>query len=150
MDRFVHVPPSEPSADWSTAFGTPWWKDETLCVGSLSARTRLVRIKNVLTAQESTLEVPQEETVAEIAERYLEHNWHAKSYTWKVMCRVPPPEDAEEGAAATYEWVELDQQKSLTENGVPDEAPEFERVGIDSDFYVPVIHCYYNDDLTTA
>lgn len=100
MGRFVHVPPADPSADWSTSFGTPWWKNAGLRVGDLTACTRLVRIKNVLTAQEATLEVPEEETVGEIRERYLVHNWHAKGYTWKVMKRTPPEDGAEEATGA--------------------------------------------------
>ena len=33
------------------------------------------------------MEVPGEETIAEIRDRYLEFNWHAESYTWKVLRR---------------------------------------------------------------
>jgi len=29
-----------------------------------------------------------------------------------------------------------------------DEALEFERLGIDDDYYIPCVHLYYNDDLT--
>jgi len=35
-------------------------------VGLLSSQTRLVRIKNVLTEQQDTLEVPTEETLLEV------------------------------------------------------------------------------------
>lgn len=41
-------------------------------------------------------------------------------------------------------------EKTLEENDVFDEAPEFERLAIDDDFYVPVVHLYYMDDLTVA
>jgi hypothetical protein len=57
-------------------------------VGALSAATRLVRIRNVLTGQEDILEVPGEETVAEVQQRYLAVNSHAASYTWKALVRV--------------------------------------------------------------
>ena len=33
---------------------------------------------------------------------------------------------------------------------VVDESEEFERLSVDCDYYVPVIHLYYNDDLTVA
>ena len=38
-------------------------------IGNLSSKTRVVRIKNVLTSQEDTIEVPSEEMVVEIRER---------------------------------------------------------------------------------
>lgn len=34
------------------------------------------------------LQVPSEETVVEIRERYLELNWHSKSYTVKALVRT--------------------------------------------------------------
>lgn len=36
-----------------------------------------------------TAQVPSEEAIVEIRERYLEINWHAKSYTWKSLLRQP-------------------------------------------------------------
>lgn len=36
-------------------------------VGLLSSRTQLVRVKNVLTEQQDTLEVPTEETLLEVS-----------------------------------------------------------------------------------
>ena len=44
----------------------------------------------------------------------------------------------------------LDMSKTLEQNGIYDETKEFERLRIDRDFYVPVLHLYYNDDLTVA
>ncbi len=82
---FPHVPPAEPMGNWDTSFGIPWWKDKKYQIGSLSSRTRVVRVKNVLTGQEDCLEVPSEENVVEIRERYLEINWHAASYTFKAL-----------------------------------------------------------------
>ena len=35
-------------------------------------------------------------------------------------------------------------------NEIPDESDEFETLSIRDDFYVPVIHLYYKDDLTIA
>ena len=101
----------------------------------------MVRIKNVLTNQEDTLEVPSEESVAEIRERYLEFNWHAKSYTWKVLLGDD---------SGGHSFKTLDMEKTLDENGVKDEAEEFEHLLIEDTFYIPVIHLYYTDDLTVA
>ena len=73
--------------------------------GSLTAKTRLIRIKNVLTDQTDTLDIPSEETIEEVRERYLDYNWHAKSYTWKSMRR--------EQKEASLEWFDLDMTKVI-------------------------------------
>ncbi|KAG2493285.1 hypothetical protein HYH03_008421 [Edaphochlamys debaryana] len=143
MGRFIHVPPPEPMCNWDTAFGLPWWKDlKKYQIGWLSARTRVIRIRNVLTDQEDQIEVPCEEKLVEIRERYLELNAHAKSYTWKAL--VPDP--------GTNSWAfqELDLNMTLQENGVPDEGPTFEDHHVPGDYYIPVLHVYFNDDLTVA
>ena len=36
------------------------------------------------------------------------------------------------------------------QNAVVDEAEDFEKLAIPSDFLIPVIHLYYTDDLTVA
>jgi len=130
--RYIHVPPQGPESGWSTNFGTPWWDDRRYFIGQFSQRTRKVTMVNLLTKQKSTLEVPVEETVEEIQERYLVCNAHAKSYTWK---RLGQP---------------LNMKKTLEENGMKDETVEFGRLGIDADDHIPVIHLYFNDDLTEA
>lgn len=130
--RYIHVPPKEPTSDWSTNFGTPWWKDEQYKIGSLAGKTRKVSVVNLLTKQQEILEVPTDETVAEIQERYLQYNFHAKCYTWK---RLGKP---------------LDMGKTLDENGVKDESEEMERLGVDPDDHIPALHLYFNDDLTEA
>jgi hypothetical protein len=84
--------------------------------------------------------VPLEETVEEIRERYLEFNWHAGSYTWKVLQKVD----------GQFCFITLDMTKTLSDNGVQDELDEFEELSIENDFYIPVVHLYYNDDLTIA
>jgi hypothetical protein len=134
--RFLHVPPPTPVSNWSTNFGTPWWRDPALKIGRLSERTRSVQVVNILTQQETMLLVCSEEALEEIQDRYLEHNAHARSYTWKSL---------QEG-----EFVPLDMKLTLTENGVPDESDEFEQLTIDQDYYTPVLHVYFNDDLTVA
>ena len=43
----------------------------------------------------------------------------------------------------------MDMGLSLAENGVPDESDEFEELGItDYEKYYPIVHVYFNDDLT--
>jgi len=130
--RYIHVPPKGPSSDWSTNFGMPWWEDPKYYIGDFTIRTRKVSIVNLLTKQSHTLEVPVEETIAEIQERYMPCNFHAKSYTWK---RLGKP---------------LDMNKTLEQNGVKDESEEFEKLGIDPDDHIPALHLYFNDDLTEA
>jgi hypothetical protein len=39
-------------------------------------------------------------------------------------------------------------QRTLEENGIPDESEEFSSLRLDEDFYIPTIHVYFNDDLT--
>ena len=40
--------------------------------------------------------------------------------------------------------------KTLEENGIVDDDMELERLGLDEDGFTPVIHIYFNDDLTIA
>jgi hypothetical protein len=95
----------------------------------------------MLSSQEDHMEVPTEETLGEIRERYLEINWHAKSYTWKALCRT-------EQQGLTF--MELDMNKTLAENRVPDESPIFQDHMMPEDYHVPVLQLYWNDDLTVA
>ena len=85
-------------------------------------------------------QVPEEETIVEIRERYLMHNWHAKSYTWKAIRKVQ----------GKWAFDELDMNLTLDENGILDEVPEFEGLNVPTDYYIPVLHVYWNDDLTVA
>jgi len=130
--RYVHIPPTEPRADWSTNYVTPWWRDESYCIGLLSRRKRKIRVINTLSGQEHLLEVCSEETLDEILTRYLRVNAHASSYTWKRLGRV------------------LNMQRTLAENGIPDESDELSALLIDPDEYIPALHVYFNDDLTVA
>jgi hypothetical protein len=133
--RFVHVPPPD-AREWDTSLEKPWWKDEKFIVGKLTAKKRLIKIMNMLTKTEDTVYTCQEETVAEIQNRYVEYNKHSDSYTWKALI--------------DGEFVVLDVEKTLEENGVPDETENFYQLGLDDDFYVPTLHLYFNDDLTYA
>lgn len=127
--RYIHLPPRYPSTDFDDV-ETPWWQDDKYFLGWLSCSVRKIRIVNLLTSQQEELEVPSEETLAEIQERYLEHNRHCKSYLWK---RLGKP---------------LDLHKSLEDNGMHDETDEFLKLGMDPDDYIPTIHLYFTDDLT--
>ena len=66
----------------------------------------------------------------EILDRYLKFNSHAASYTWKRLGKV------------------LDMSKNLDQNGIYDDKPELQQLGMPVDDYVPGIHLYFNDDLT--
>lgn len=60
----------------------------------------------------------------------MQYNVHAASYTWKRLGKV------------------LDMNKTLQENGIADEAQECIELGLDPEEYIPVIHLYFDDDLT--
>jgi hypothetical protein len=130
--RFIHVPPVTPDSDWYNDFGTPWWRDEQYTMGKLANNTVKIRVQNLLTKQTTDLEVPAEETITEIQERYNLFNQHAASYVWK---RLSKP---------------LDMKQTLSENGVEDDSAQLRAVGIDPDDHVPVLHLYFSDDLTEA
>lgn len=90
----------------------------------------------MLTKAEDVINTCSEEKIDEMQDRYMEYNKHAKSYTWKAI--------------VNDNLIELDMDKTLEENGVPDEAEKFRGLGLDDDFYVPTLHIYFNDDLTYA
>ena len=48
------------------------------------------------------------------------------------------------------EFRPLDMSLTLSENGVEDLTEEFAALSIDPDEYIPIIHVYFNDDLTSA
>lgn len=141
MKPFLHVPPPDPTDDWKNDFSLPWWQDNSYVVGLLTKKVRKVRVKNMLTCSEHTLKVCSEETVKEIEDHYLMHNAHADSYLWKRLGRKDEGEPA---------MVVLDMAKTLAANGVPDETPEFEKLSIDEDYYIPCLFIYFKDDLTVA
>jgi len=130
--RYIHVPPKGPESGWATNYVTPWWEDRRYYIGSFTQRTRKVTICNLLTKQKTSIEIPTEETVDEIRDRYLLFNAHAKSYKWT---RLGKP---------------LDMTQTLEQNGMKDETEEFMRLGIDPDDHIPVIHLHFLDDLTEA
>jgi len=109
-----------------------WWNNWNYVVGLQTCCSRKIRLVNMLTADEHSIEVCQEESMKEILARYSEINNHAKSYTWK------------------YKEVPLDMQKTLHENGIIDEREEFISYGIHNEYFIPAIQLYFNDDLTIA
>ncbi|ETW02377.1 hypothetical protein H310_05903 [Aphanomyces invadans] len=134
--RFLHVPPPEPVSTWNTLDLKPWWNDDQYFIGFITQRVRTIQVVNTLTHQVHSLDVCTEETVEEIQYRYIDLNFnaHAASYTWKYL-------DGDE-------FVPLDMAKTLAENGIPDESLEFEKLGMDADEFKPIVHIYFNDDLT--
>lgn len=134
---FLHCAPAMPTADWSSAIKKTWWTDSTYAIGMLTEKTRKIKLFNMLTKQETTLEVCKEETLKEIERRYLGHNKHSGSYTWKRT-------DQDKVARL------LDMGETLEANGIPDEDLQFDLLDMDADEYIPVIHLYFADDLTVA
>ena len=134
--RFVHVPTLLPDTKIDTNYELPWWQDPQYVIGQLTRKSRKLRIINTINGHEVTLEVCSEETLHDIlVTRYLLANAHAGSYTWKRHddnSRI------------------LDMQKTLEENGILDEADEFESLGLSADYYFPAVHLYFNDDLTVG
>ena len=123
----------KPDSAWEPeSFDLPWWKDQSMRIGALTQKTRLLRVINMQTKDDDVIEVASEETLNEILDRYTELNEHAASYTWKRLGRP------------------LDMDKTLEENDIPDETEEFIELGIDEHAYIPAVHLYFNDDLTVA
>ena len=62
----------------------------------------------------------------------MTYNSHARSYTWKFNGKV------------------LGMEKTLDENGVPDESEQFYNLSIDdtNEVCISEVQVYYNDDLT--
>lgn len=134
--RYPHCPTMRPDSMLDLAYMIPWWEDPAYVVGELTSKTRKIRIVNVLNKHEIMLEVCSEETLQDIVqERYLPINAHANSYTWR---RLDP------------EARDLDMTLTLDGNRIFDETDSFESLGLNSDYYIPAIHLYYDDDLTEA
>lgn len=144
MGRFPHITcggkplPGDPEAP-----ATPWWCDASLMVGNLTSKVQQVWIVNTLTETRHKLAFGCEETLAQVRQRFLDINAHAESYTWKVL--VP---SSTEGGAAMFRT--LDMSRTLQDNGVEDTEEEAEELGLEADDFLPVIHLYFDDDLTEA
>ncbi len=90
----------------------------------------------MLTRSEDVIKICQEETIADIRNRYMEYNLNSNSYTWKALING--------------EFVGLKLELTLLQNGILDETESFVRLGMNEDFNIPNIHIYYNDDLHHA
>ena len=134
--RFIHVAPRDPTTTWERDFETPWWQDASLVVGKVTAKVRKARVVNTLTHQEHVIEMGCEETMSEAASRFLAINAHAGIYTWKALL--------------DGEFRPMDMGCTLAENGVPDQDEEMEALHMDPDAFLPTLHIYYNDDLTSG
>jgi hypothetical protein len=64
-----------------------WWKDSKNIIGKLTKKARRLRIINMINDHCTILEVPAEETIREILNRYLKFNKHGASYVWKRLGR---------------------------------------------------------------
>ena len=64
-----------------------------------------------------------------------------------MKCLTPSPSS---DTHAGKNFVHLDMKATLEENGIKDEGEDLEELGIDKDLYLPVVHIYFNDDLTVA
>ena len=118
--------------DKSTLDVTPWYKDRSLIIGKMSKKEIKILITNILTYQEEYLVVPVEETLDEICNRYLDCNFHARSYTWK---------DINENV--------LNMNLTLIENNLISDLEALEYMEIPDEFKpVPAIYLFFNDDLT--
>ena len=82
------------------------------------------------------MQVPQEETLQEIQQRYQSINRHASSYIWTAL---------PQGAATRLQFNVLDMSKTLHENRVFGAAPT--PAGVDE--HIPTLNLYWTDDLTT-
>jgi hypothetical protein len=61
-----------------------------------------------------------------------------------------PAGQARREPKAPLEWTELDLNRSLVANGLPDRRGSYEDAGLPGDEAVPVLHVYWNDDLSAA
>lgn len=135
---YPNIPSPYPDAEFDYNFIVPWWKNADFKVGRLTKKVRKIKIMNTLTEHVDLIECCTEETIYEILERYKKYNDHAESYTWKRLQR------------------NLDMDLTLDENDVPDEKDDHFAIydddckNIENEEYIPIIHLYFNDDLTEA
>lgn len=138
LGLYPNIPPPFPDSEWNYDFDVPWWKNSNFKIGKLTQKVRKINIMNTLTEHQDILEVCSEETINEILDRYKKYNDHAESYTWKRLQR------------------KLDMELTLDENGVFDQAEDHFAVydddtqNIEDEEYIPIIHLYFDDDLTEA
>lgn len=71
---------------------------------------------------------------------------------WDCLYALPCPDNgcARLCDGADKGFVNLEMQKTLEENGLKDESEELSALGIDEDEFMPILHIYFDDDLTFA
>ncbi|KAK2583307.1 hypothetical protein KPH14_009309 [Odynerus spinipes] len=116
-----------PSTAWRPLNKCPWWLDERYKLGKLTKNPRPCRIMNVLTGTSCVITVCEEDTIERIQERALLFNANGASYAWK------------------FEGKDLNVNRTLTENNIPDERERFVACGLPENYYIPSLMCYYID-----
>lgn len=138
LGEYMHIVSPFPNSATMHKFDLPWWKNPNYKIGELTRKVRKIKLMNTLTEQIDLLEVCEEETLNEILVRYKKYNDHAESYTWKRLQR------------------KLDMELTLNENEVFDETEDHFAIyddnvqNVEDEEYIPIIHLYFNDDLTEA
>lgn len=137
--HFVHVPVVAPLVLSKAEPPLPWWNDPSRMIGLVTLSPRHVRIINTLSSQEDIVETCGEDSVAEIQRKFYDRNAHATSYAWKVML---------EGGALKA----LDPERTLHDNGIPDDKESLETLGLDPHDvdHMTTLLLYFIDDLTVA
>lgn len=112
----------------------PFWKTNDYLIGRLIEHCRCIRLLHDFSPRHPyLLEVDEEETVGQIARKFLKYNSHIFSYIWRHNDHI------------------LDFNKTLTENGIPNEEYLHDKYGWRSDNEnCPTILLYFSDDLTIA
>nr|XP_023012692.1 cytochrome b5 domain-containing protein 1 [Leptinotarsa decemlineata] len=125
------VPLQVPATNWRPLGRLPWWNDPKYQIGLLTKRVRPLRIINMTNPfdKEVLLNVCCEDTFLRIQERYSFFNSNAESYTWRGIDK------------------NIFMNKTLDENGFPDERDLFTKLGLPQTYYIPTVFLYYNDDL---
>ncbi|CAB3370896.1 Hypothetical predicted protein [Cloeon dipterum] len=111
-----------------------WWKNKDLQVGVITKKQRTVRIINTLTDTMTTLECCTEDSLQKIKDRYsaLGFDVSHSAFTWMSFLTGK----------------ELDLEKTLDENNIPDESAHFEELCLPDDLHIPSILLFYNNVIT--
>ena len=123
-----------PNLSLLESFDPPFWKSTDLLIGRLTEHSRYIRLLHTsFPKQPYLLEVAEEETIGQIARKFLKFNAHIFSYIWQYNGRI------------------LDWNRTLTENGIVNEESFHDQFGWRSDNEnCPTILLHFSDDLTSA
>ena len=114
----LHAPSQRPDSSFDMSFGEPWWRQEQLVVGTLTQKTRKLRVVNMLLSTSHVIDVCTEQKICDINDLYRSYNAHAGSYTWKRLNKHGKMEV-------------LDYNKTLQDNELPDMSAELAELLID-------------------